>query len=815
MEMKPKLYLIGNGHLDPVWLWQLPEGLSEIKATFRSALDRMKEFPGYIFTSACASYYAWIEANEPAMFEEIKARVEEGRWAIAGGMWVQPDCNIPAGESFARHLLISQRYFREKFGMIAKVGYNVDSFGHNGMLPQILKKGGMVGYIYQRPNGKDENPQLQDDLILWESPDGTKLPTYRIPTGYGESYFKLDVYKELVENFQLPYLAFYGVGNHGGGPTIKRLTDLEERMAAGESMEYSSPDRYFDHIISTGIAEKLPVVSTDLQHHASGCYSADSSIKRLNRQAESSLLTAEKFNVLRCHALKEKDDHLQRLTDAWKKLLFNQFHDILTGCCIRAAADDARCALGGVIDRAEDTLHYDMQKLSWSINTHRDPTDAKVQKTGRWWEKEGEGAPFVVFNPHGFPVKAMVQINNSSTVYTMGAICDEEGNFIPFQTVRGYSVNYESKSNYLFEAEVPAYGYRTYYFYRYQQNNPAVSGGARVLDNVLENKNLRVEFNREQGWIEKLIDKRTGKTVNAGPLARAILVDDTANDTWAHKVFTFNGQAGYFTDAQYRPLDNGPLRAGIRVTTSYGASTLCQDYYLTHDGDAVEVECRLFFADRFRFLKLCFAADVKDPKVTYAMPYGYLTKACDGMENPAQCWAAIRDGESGIAVATDCKYSFCGEGNELRFVAARSCCYADHFGKRDGLEDFLDLGDQKFRYMIYPFQTLSGGEMARKTALLQMPLRGIHETYHDGPLASKGGWVSGIPANVMLEAVKPLQEGSGFAARLYETDGKAAEFTLELLGKSVKLRFTPHEIKTVCFPAEGAAVETNLLEDYR
>ena len=332
---------------------------------------------------------------------------------------------------------------------------------------------------------------------------------------------------------------------------------------------------------------------------------------------------------------------------------------------------------------------------------------------------------------------------------------------------------------------------------------------------MLENKNLRVEFNREHGWIEKLIDKRTGKTLNAGPLARAILVDDTANDTWAHKVFTFNGQAGFFTHAQYRPLDNGPLRAGIRVTSAYGASTLCQDYYLTHDGDSVEVECRLFFAERFRFLKLCFEADVQAPQITYAMPYGYVTKPCDGMENPAQCWASIHNETSGLAIATDCKYSFSAEGNSLRFVAARSCCYADHFGKRDGMEEFLDLGDQKFRYVIYPHDKLSGGVMAKKTALLQMPLRGIHETYHDGPLAPKGGWVAGLPENVMLEAVKPLQDGTGFAARLYETDGQQTECTVKLLDQTAALTFGPHEIKTVCFPDQGQLVETNLLEDYR
>ena len=178
---KTKFYLIGNAHLDPIWLWKLPEGLAEIKATFQSALDRMEEFPDYIFTAACASYYAWVEANEPAMFEKIKQRVAEGRWAIAGGMWIQPDCNIPCGESFARQLLYSQRYFREKFGCYATVGYNVDSFGHNGMLPQLLSKAGITGYVFLRPNAETEKPELPENLFVWQSPDGSQLLAYTFP----------------------------------------------------------------------------------------------------------------------------------------------------------------------------------------------------------------------------------------------------------------------------------------------------------------------------------------------------------------------------------------------------------------------------------------------------------------------------------------------------------------------------------------------------------------------------------------------------------------------------------------------------------
>ena len=138
--MGKKVYLIGNAHIDPVWQWRWQDGFSEIKATFRSVLDRMKEYPELKFNCAGAMYYEWIEKSDSAMFEEIKERVKEGRWQIVGGWFVQPDCNMPSGEAFARHGLISQRYFIDKFGAMAKTGYNVDSFGHNVGLPQILKK---------------------------------------------------------------------------------------------------------------------------------------------------------------------------------------------------------------------------------------------------------------------------------------------------------------------------------------------------------------------------------------------------------------------------------------------------------------------------------------------------------------------------------------------------------------------------------------------------------------------------------------------------------------------------------------------------
>ena len=162
--------MIGNAHLDPVWLWRWQEGFQAAKATFRSALDRMSESDDFLFTSSSAAIYEWVERNDPRMFAEIKARVAEGRWQIVGGSWIQPDCNIPCGESFARQGLYGQRYFKQKLGVTATVGYNVDSFGHHGMMPQVLKQSGMDFYIFMRPGPHEKG--LPGRLFWWESDDG-------------------------------------------------------------------------------------------------------------------------------------------------------------------------------------------------------------------------------------------------------------------------------------------------------------------------------------------------------------------------------------------------------------------------------------------------------------------------------------------------------------------------------------------------------------------------------------------------------------------------------------------------------------------
>ena len=241
------LHAIGNAHIDPVWLWEWQEGYFEIISTFKSAIERLKEYPDFIFTAGSALHYKWVEETEPELFEEIKKYVRLGRWSIVNGWWVQPDCNIPSGESFVRQCLYGKKYFKEKFNVDVTVGYNVDSFGHNASLPQILVKAGFKYYIFFRPN-KDEKV-LPSMVFWWQSEDGSKILASRPPvtkksfycTEAGDLKKVINGIKKAVTKSGLNFsLFFYGVGNHGGGPTKKNIESIKEYNDKKIKLEFIS-----------------------------------------------------------------------------------------------------------------------------------------------------------------------------------------------------------------------------------------------------------------------------------------------------------------------------------------------------------------------------------------------------------------------------------------------------------------------------------------------------------------------------------------------------------------------------------------------
>ena len=790
-----KVHLIGNAHLDPVWLWQWQEGFAEIKATFRSALDRMKEFDDFKFTSACGAYYMWIEKSDPDMFEEIRQRVREGRWCLTGGWLIQPDCNIPCGESFARHALITQRYFQEKFGRMAVTGYNVDSFGHNGSLPMILRQSRMKNYVFMRPS-PEEKP-LPAHYFNWESADGSRVDAYRIPFRYNidgrranrgiERFAEIEALGENTDQ-----MAFYGVGNHGGGPTVAFLQEMHRVLPS--QFVYSTPDAYFD---AQSISD-APVVRDDLQYHAKGCYSACAQIKQGNRYAENALLGAERLSVLsaRLTGLEYPEQDLQY---AWKRVLFNQFHDILGGCSIREAYADAAAVHGEAMAIAERIKNEACQQISWQVDTLAGHAPGHVSEA----DADRIGYPVVVFTPHAFPMTAPVHIRK---VYDR--VTDATGRDVPLQQVRDSKTNNADKYATVFMATVPAFGYALFRMFR-SADACEMRGSLTVTERSMENDRIRIAFS-EDGEVCSLYDKRAKRELLSAPTELA-LYDDEKNDTWAHGEQFFKDRVVYTVQGSVHRIEQGPVRAGFRTEQRFGDSTIIRDYYLHAESDMVEVRVKVDFREKFRILKLCFPMTGAGHKAYGKIPFGAIERPTDGSEQVCGDWIAMQSEQGGLGIANDCKHSFEAEGNVLSLTVLRSALYADHYGQqeRDEFCEFMEQGEQRFAYSPFPLQGLADAQ--RCAEVLQQPLIAVTETFHKGELPTRYNGMALSADNVSVTAVKQHADGDGIILRCYETAGKDTDVRLRLFDTEHRFTVTHNAVKTLLWQ-NGTVTETDFIE---
>lgn len=772
------LHMIGNAHLDPVWLWDWHEGLQEALDTCWAAIDRLREDDRFIFTRSSAAIYHWIEEYDPELFAEIKRYVAEGRWEIVNGFWVQPDCNLPGGESFVRHSLYGKRYFQKHFGVEVRAGYNVDSFGHNVGLPQILKKAGFDYYVFCRPDPQEKFlPAL---MFNWQSPDGSQVLAYRPPLHYGAwgdalvgkilvGVLLLTAFSEAEQPLR-DLALLYGVGNHGGGPTKENLATIHQFNANPQmpQVKFARLDDFLDKVAAQ--EHNFPLVAEDLQYHSRGCYTSHSRVKWYNRQCERALMTAERLSSLlaRVAAVECSPEDFEA---PWRRVLFNQFHDIMGGCSIQRAYHD-------VLQWYEEALQAAQERIQVALGI----IGSRVDTTG-------VQQPYLVVNP------------------------------LPWARTEAVKVAAEAPTQLV---ELPPLGWTVV---DGAGNPPRPDIAVHVSPTSLENEYLRATL-APGALITSLVDKTTGQELLTGPANRLIVLDDKG-DAWGHNIDAWRDEIGEFEpDGEGEVLPAGPVRGTVRFRLRWGDSAATVTVALAAGSRRLDFDLVLDWHEKHLMVKVAFPMALENPQATFEQSYAAISLPADGSERPAQHWIDVTGEQkgkpAGAALLNDCKYGFDVLGAEMRMTVTRSPAYtwqSSPLLEQSRHHRHLDQGEVKVNYALLPHS--AGWQQAAipregwafNNPPLVYPLKhnGIGELPAVGSLAEVG------PDQVVSSVFKPAEEGVGTIARLYETTGQATRAWLSLPQEGQRWEFdlAPYEIKTFLLPAageEGELIEVNLLE---
>lgn len=749
-----KLYMIGNTHFDPVWLWKWDEAMASIRATFRSALDRMNEDENFVYSFATPPVFEWIKKTDPSMFQEIKKRVREGRWELAEGWWVQPDCCGASGESYARQSLYGQKYLKENFGETAKGVFNVDSFGHNPQIPQILKKSHIDFYSFIRPE-KHHLP-LKKPLFLWKGLDGSEVLTFRAEEAYAKNLNDA-VSGQNEKNDDI--MIIYGVTDHGGAPTKKMLKEINE----SENAEFSTVSRFFKEHSDCSYTFSGELLTGDF-----GPYSNYPKIKKLNRIAEYALYNAEVACVI------SGSDERETLEKCYCDVLFNQFHDILGGACIKEAYFDAENTLARAIQTSNELLHYNLQSITRKINTvGKNPQDI-------WnitlWNLNGEA-----FNDY---IETEVQWAHEFDWYDKGIeLEDEDGNRFPCRVIPSKAVIPKFRSRFVFKAEVPPCGYKMFKVVKTGLEEEK----RNINANNIETQALKIKFS-ENGTISEIYKKneKNGEKLCGQLLNPVCYYDD--GDTWCFNINEYDENKLSFEFKNMKIIESGKIRTVIKSEYKFMESKLDMYYTFYENEEYFDVAYRINWNEKHFVFKL--ESEAENAHIA-SVPYGYAKRGETKADVPMGAWVKARN----ITYISDSIFSYNMKNNILGLTALRSPIYGDlRLGDIDYDDDYdiMSQGISEGKIRV----DFRGGAYDNTAGFLNPPVV-ICEANHEGVLPPENNYFSLKADSVMLSAVKKCEYDESIILRAFEYGGKYEKADLIIGNIAFPLNFTPFEIKTL------------------
>lgn len=785
----PTLYLMGQSHLDIAWLWPIEETKRKIARTMSNQLALIDEYPEYRYTQSQPYLFRLVKTLYPELYDRIKHAVEEGKIIPEGAMWVEPDTNLPSGESLIRQALHGKRFFKDEFGVDNQMLWLPDVFGYSGNLPQIMKGCGIHYFGSVKMFGTYDNvvDPFPYNTFMWEGIDGTQILSHLL--NYGDYYpirinpsFLIGQWNDRVQMEGISTrLTQFGHGDGGGGSNRDDLEFLRrlENLEGVPKTKHGSPIDFYEDQIAKGVPDAKYVGELYYGAHR-GTYTTQALIKKLNRKAEIGFRETELWSAA-AQLLQNKAYPYEELDQLWKVLLLHQFHDILPGSSIHRVHEEAQIELA---------------KLNDSV--YAKAAEARNALT------DGDVSHMTVFNSLSWARRELIALPEG-----VKGIADGNGNTLPVQEHEGFCYA---------QVEAPSMGWSTYSVGQAAHEAVAAGEGAvSATETCIENEYFAIEMN-DKGELTSILDKETGTEWAAANCNVMRMYRDQNSDFDAWEI-----------DRRYRlaPIElnapakievtaNGPLFANIRVERELNTSTFIQDIRVNAGSRRVEFRTTVHWQEKNKLLKVDFPVRIHANESLQEIQFGYVKRPnhhsrphdADRFEVSQHKWSAIVEPNRGFALLNDCKYGISVLDNVMSLTLLRSPTWPD------------ETSDQGVHSFTYGFTLWNGAFVDSSVVQEAYELNHPLSVSPKGSLITKQSFILIDKKDIIADTVKLAEDGSGdWIIRLYECKGASVscKVTLSLAieavketnmleevtgelphdGNSIELAFRPFEVKTI------------------
>ncbi len=752
------LSAIGHAHIDTAWLWPLRESIRKCARTFSTAVDYMGRYPEYVFGCSQAQQYAWMKQYYPSIYEGIRKHIANGQWEPIGSMWVEADANLISGESLIRQIVYGKRYFKEEFGYETKDAWIPDVFGYSAALPQIYTGCGIDTFITQKISWSQFN-KFPHHTFLWEGIDGTRIfshfppaDTYNAEMSPKHTLFNVSNFREQGRATRSLYI--YGFGDGGGGPSITML-EQARRMRNLEGLPKVELEKVADFCVKAKAdARDLPVWVGELylEFHR-GTYTTHARNKRGNRKAEFLLRDAEGLDAVSLALVPDRKEtaadpqravydvvgmgaadanrHARALERAWKLLLLNQFHDIIPGSSITWVYKDSDRDYATIGELGQSVIGSSLGALNSKIAT------------------KGFQAPVQVLNTLGFEREEVVELAPGKLA-----------------TVR-----------------VPSFGYTVVDAANaatFAQPAHAVTVEKANDGITISNGLIKLQIG-EDGSIHRFTDLEAGgrEVLATGGKGNQFQLHRDDGDAWDIDAYYKELVENLDALDRIEVTEATPLRAVVRIERSFGKSRLAQNLVVKAGSKRVDFETEADWHEEHKLLKVAFPVNVRSARATYEIQFGHIERPTHyntswdlaRFEVCAHKWADLSEADYGVALLNDCKYGHDILDNVMRLSLLRAPQFPD---------PVADQGAHRFTYSILPHQgDLQHGRVIEEACQLNVPVRVTPLPVQEGPLPVETSFFKTDRPGILIDTVKPAEDGNGIIVRFYEAYGTRGAVTFQ------------------------------------